>query len=112
MGYLKYLVRNFIKRVKDNYLLWLAIIGLIAGVVIIIGLVWAIWLGVSWLLLPIMMKFDLYPILSAGQGFYVYASSLMAIMIITILIVTAIMLFVSIIYTDIRNSYKKYKESK
>lgn len=112
MGYLKYLVRNFIKRVKDNYLLWLAIIGLIAGVVIIIGLVWAIWLGVSWLLLPIMMKFNLYPILSAGQGFDVYARSLMAIMIITILIVTAIAVFVSIIYTDIRNSYKKYKESK
>lgn len=112
MSYLEYLVRNFMKRVKDNYLLWLAIIGLIAGVVIIIGLVWAVWVGVSWLLLPIMMKFDLYPILSAGQGFDVYAMSLMSIMIVTILIVMAIMLFGSIIYTDIRNSYKNYKESK
>lgn len=112
MGYLKYLVRNFIKRVKDNYLLWLAIIGPIAGVVIIGGLAWAVWIGISWLLLPIMMKFNLYPILSAGQGFDVYALSLMLVMLFIIIVVMAIMMFVSAIYTGIRNSYKKYKESK
>lgn len=112
MSYLKYLVRNLIKRVKDNYLLWLAIIGLIAGVVLIIGLVWAVWVGISWLLLPIMMEFNLYPILSAGQGFDVYAMSFMSVIIFTIVIVMTVMWFVSTIYTGIRNSYRNYKESK
>ena len=112
MSYLKYLVRNFIKRVKDNYLLWLAIIGLIAGVVIVIGLVWDVWIGISWLLLPIMVKLDLYPLLSCGQGFDVYAMSLMSVMVFTILIISYIILFVSFVYTSIRNSYRKYKENK